>query len=326
MAVLGIDVSKSKFYVAFLREGEYCLATFDNDSVGFVKLRQWLKKRKVGNNLHACLEATGRYGDELALFLHEAGYRVSMVNPARIQAYAASQLKRNKTDQEDAKLIAHFCATQVPQPWTPPSLAQRALQAMVRHLDALQTMRQQESNRVQAGVPSAAVRDALVAHITFLDEQIDQLTQRISEHIDQHPDLKQQKELLTSIPGIADVTAAKLLAEIPPLERFEGAPQLAAYAGLTPRQHQSGSSVFRRSRLSKTGNAYLRRALYMPALVALRWNPIIRLFVERLRESGKHKMVIVGAVMRKLLHIVYGVLKSGKPFDPEYAFNVSNFA
>lgn len=318
MVVLGIDVSKSKFDVALLRQDEYLLATFDNVSAGFVKLRKWLKKRKV-DNLHACLEATGRYGDELALFLHEAGYQVSVVNPARIKAYAASQLKRNKTDKEDAKVIAHFCATQVPEPWTPPSQAQQELQAMVRHLEALQTMRQQESNRLQAGVPSVAVRETLEAHIAFLDEQIDQLTERIREHIDQHPGLKQQKDLLISIPGIADVTAAKLLAEIPSLDRFDGAPQLAAYAGLTPSQHQSGSSVFRRGRLAKTGNAHLRRALYMPALVALRWNPIIQVFAERLRERGKHKMVIVGAVMRKLLHIVYGVLKSGMPFDPSYA-------
>lgn len=318
MDILGVDVSKSKFDVALLRQDEYLLATFDNASVGFVKLGKWLKKRKV-NNLHACLEATGRYGDELALFLHEAGYQVSVVNPARIQAYAASQLKRNKTDKEDAKVIAHFCATQAPELWTPPSQAQQELQAMVRHLEALQTMRQQESNRLQAGVPAAAVRETLEAHIAFLDEQIDQLTQRIRDHIDQHPGLKQQKDLLTSIPGIADVTAAKLLAEIPPLERFEGAPQLAAYAGLTPSQHQSGSSVFRRGRLAKTGNANLRRALYMPALVALRWNPVIQVFAERLRQRGKHKMVIVGAVMRKLLHIVYGVLKSGMPFDPSYA-------
>ena len=321
MDILGVDVSKSKFDVALLRDNEYVLATFDNDSVGFVKLRKWLKKRKV-NELHACLEATGRYGDDLALYLHEVGYRVSIANPARIHAYAVSQLKRNKTDREDAKLIAHFCATQDPELWTPPSRAQQELQAMVRHLESLQTMRQQESNRLQAGVPSMAVRETLEAHIAFLDEQIKQLTQRIRDHIDHHPDLKQQKDLLTSIPGIADVTATKLLAEIPSLERFQGASQLAAYAGLTPRQHQSGSSVFRRGRMAKTGNAHLRRALYMPALVALRWNPTIMVFADRLRERGKHKMVIVGAVMRKLLHIVYGVLKSQRPFDPNYAANL----
>jgi transposase len=325
MNILGVDVSKSKFDIALLRDNEYVLATFDNDSVGFVKLRKWLKKRVV-NELHACLEATGRYGDDLALFLHEAGYRVSIVNPARIQAYAVSQLKRNKRDREDAKLIAHFCATQDPEPWTPPSQAQQELQAMVRHLESLQTMRQQESNRLQAGVPSMAVRETLEAHIAFLDEQINRLTQRIRDHIDHHPDLKQQKDLLTSIPGIADVTATKLLAEIPSLERFQGASQLAAYAGLTPRQHQSGSSVFCRGCMVKTGNAHLRRALYMPALVALRWNPVIRVFADRLRERGKHKMVIVGAVMRKLLQIIYGVLSSGMPFDPSYAVNVQDSA
>jgi transposase len=123
---------------------------------------------------------------------------------------------------------------------------------------------------IAGGRSSAVVLETLEAHIAFLDEQINQLMARIHDHIDQHPDLKQQKDLLTSIPGIADVTAARLLAEIPSLDRFEEASQLAAYAGLTPREHQSGSSVFRRGHLSKTGNAHLRRALYMPALVALR--------------------------------------------------------
>lgn len=321
MDILGIDISKNKFDVALLRSGQYHSATFNNNAAGFVKLRKWFKKRRAGQ-LHACLEATGRYGDDLALFLHEAGYQVSVVNPARIHAYGASQLRRNKTDKQDAKLIAHFCWTQSPALWTPPSAAQQELQAMVRQLEALQTMRQQERNRLHASIPSAIVRETVEKHIAFLDEQIDQLTGRIREHIDQHPDLKQRKELLTSIPGIADVTAARLLAEIPPLERFDGAPQLAAYAGLTPRQHQSGSSVFRRGHMTKTGNAHLRHALYMPAIVALRWNPIVQVLAERLRQRGKHKMVIVGAAMRKLLHIVYGVLKSGKPFDPDYAVTV----
>ncbi len=321
MNALGIDISKSKFDVALLRDDEYRLAGFSNDATGFVKLRKWLKKRKV-EQLHACMEATGRYGDDLALFLHEAGYQVSVVNPARIQAYGTSRLKRNKTDKEDAKLIAHFCWTQSPALWTPPSVAQQELQAMVRQLDAMKTMRQQERNRLHAGIPSVIVRETVETHIAFIDQQIDQLTQRIHDHIHQHPDLKKQQELLTSIPGIADLTAAKLLAEIPSLERFDGAPQLAAYAGLTPRKHQSGSSVFRRGRMSKTGNAHLRRALYMPALVALRWNPIVQVFAERLRQRGKHKMVIVGAVMRKLLHIVYGVLKTGRPFDPNYVTNM----
>jgi transposase len=318
MDILGIDISKNKFDIALLKDDQYHTATFSNDTVGFAKLQKWLK-RLGADHLHACLEATGRYGDALALFLHEAGHQVSVVNPSRIQAYAASQLRRNKTDKEDAKMIAHFCSTQVPKLWNPPSTALRELQTMVRHLEALQTMRQQERNRLHAGMPSTAVREVVKAHIAFMDEQIEELSQQVRDNIDHDPDLKQRKDLLTSIPGIADVTAARLLAEIPPLERFDGAPQLAAYAGLTPREHQSGATVFRRGHLTKTGNAHLRHALYMPALVAMRWNPIIQAFVTRLQQRGKSKMTIVGAVMRKLLHIVYGVLKSGEPFDPNYA-------
>jgi transposase len=325
MDILGIDISKSKFDVALLREEQYRTARFSNDTIGFIKLRKWLKGCDV-NQLHACLEATGRYGDALALFLHEAGHRVSVVNPSRIHAYAASQLRRNKTDKEDAKVIAHFCATQAPKLWKPPVVVVQELQAMVRHLEALQSMRQQERNRLHAGIPSSAVHETVEAHITFLNEQIEELSQRIHDHIDQNPNLKQRKDLLTSIPGIADITAARLLAEIPPLERFSGAPQLAAYAGLTPREHQSGATVSRRGHLTKTGNAHLRHALYMPALVAIRWNPIIKAFVTRLQQKGKSKMTIVGAAMRKLLHIVYGILKSGRPFDPNYSVNARGSA
>ena len=164
MDILGIDISKGKFDVALLKDDKYHMETFSNDPDGFDKLQKWLKKLGA-NQLHACLEATGRYGDALALVLHETGHQVSVVNPSRIQAYAASQLRRNKTDKQDAKMIAHFCSTQAPGLWSPPSAALRELQTMVRHLEALQTMRQQERNRLHAGMPSTAVRATIEAHI-----------------------------------------------------------------------------------------------------------------------------------------------------------------
>ena len=320
MAV-GLDVSKAKLDVALYRDGQYQLATFSNDAKGQRRLRNWLKKRRA-KGCAVCLEATGRYGEAVAQFLHEAGYAVSVVNPARIKAYGQSQLKRNKTDLEDAKVIAHFCATQEPALWTPPPPEVQELQALVSRLRSLTEDRTRELNRQQSAIPSQTVRQDVAEHIAFLDERIAAVKQSIDDLLDQHPDLRQQRDLLTSIPGIGDTTAAQIIASVPDVSRFDSAGQLAAYAGLTPRQHHSGSSVHRRSRLAKTGNTRFRTALYMPALAAMRHNPIIRALVERLQARGKRRMVIVGAVMRKLVHLAYGVLKNKTPFDPHYVVNM----
>jgi transposase len=318
ISYLGIDVSKAWLDVLLLREGLPAeKGQFDNSQQGFRQLQRFLKKRKV-KTLHACLEATGYYGAEATLFLHEAGYVVSLVNPARIKAYAESQLSRTKTDAGDAALIADFCRTQQAEAWIPPPPEQQELQALVRHLENLQDMRQQEVNRRQADIPSETILKTLDEHIAFLDQQIADLRQLIYDHIQRHPRLRQQQDLLTSIPGIGDLTAFKLLAEIVDIHAFDSARQLAAFAGLTPRERRSGSSVRGRTRLSKRGSPRLRNALYFPAIVAQRHNPILHVFAQRLLAAGKSKMQVVAAVMRKLLHLVFGILKSQHPFDPYF--------
>ncbi|HRF95580.1 MAG TPA: IS110 family transposase, partial [Aggregatilineales bacterium] len=279
--------------------------------------KNFLKKRKI-TDLHVCLEATGHYSDAIAQFLHDLGYTVSVVNPSRIKSYADSLLSRNKTDAGDALIIAGFCRTQKPDTWSPPALEIVELQAMVRQLGNLKEMRQQERNRLEAGISSKTVLDTLEKHIAFIDKQIKDLEKRIHDHINRHPGLKQQHDLLTSIPGIGDVSAFKLLAEIRDISAFDSASQLAAFAGLTPRQRVSGSSVRSKSRLSKRGSPRLRECLFMPAIVAKKHNPILSIFAQRLEKAGKSKMVIIGALMRKLLHLAYGVLKSGQPFDLHY--------
>jgi transposase len=318
---VGIDISKAKLDVA-LYEGEtYQEATFANKRDGFRRLAQWLKKRKA-KGTHVCIEATGRYGEEVAEYLHGRGYPVSLVNPARIKAYGDSQLKRNKNDPQDARLIAHFCATQKPAHWAPPPPEVKELRALTRHLETLKADRARELSRKQSGLSSEAVLHSIDEHIIFLDQQIELLEQQINDLIDQNPKLRQQLKLLTSIPGIGDTTAASFIAEVPDVSRFESAGQLAAHAGLTPRQHHSGSSVHRRSRLVKTGSSRLRTLFFFPALAAINWNPIVKALANRLAERGKSRMTIVGAAMRKLLHIAYGVLKNGRPFDANYLVNV----
>jgi len=313
---LGIDISKRKFDARLVREGGRLRhRVFPNTEAGFSQLSAWLSKHQV-ERTHACLEATGTYGEALATYLHEAGHTVSVVNPAAIKAYAQSRLSRAKTDKADATLIAQFCHERRPPAWRPPAAEVRDLQALVRRLDSLAEMRQMEANRLEVAA-TAAVKESLAGHLAYLDQEVARTEELIRSHLDSHPGLRGQRDLLLSIPGIGGTTAARLLAEIMDVKLYESARQLAAFAGLAPRLHESGSSVRRKARLSKAGAPRLRKALYFPAVAATKYNPYVRDLSGRLRSRGKCPMQVIGAAMRKLLHLAYGVLKSGKPFDPE---------
>ena len=316
LSIVGIDISKLKFDLCLLRDnGKLKHKVFPNTASSFVQLSAWLIKQRV-ELAHACMEATGTYGEALAIYLFDAGHRVSIINPAVIKAYAQSHLSRTKTDKVDATLIARFCAERKPPAWSPLPREVRELQSLVRRLESLLEMHQMEVNRLAAGTNAEQVRDSLTEHIAFLDEEIKRTTALIRQHIDQHPTLREQRELLVSIPGIGDTTAAKLLAEMLDVNLYKSARQLAAFAGLVPRLHESGNSIKRKARLSKTGPPRLRKALYFPAIAAIRYNPSIKAMSVRLKERGLCPMQIIGAAMRKLVHLAYGVLKSGKPFDP----------
>jgi transposase len=314
---LGIDLSKATFHASLLNDRGEAKKVFPNSPKGFDQLVAWLRNRQA-IEVHVCMEATGRYWEALALHLHSLDYCVSVLNPARIKAFAQSELLRTKTDAVDAALIARFCKSQGPEPWIPAPPEIHALQALTRHYEHLKTTRAQQSVYAQSSdvaIVTASIRQVIVA----LDEQIAQVERQIRQHFDDHPDLKRRRDLLTSIPGIGETTAGSILAEIPHLDRFESAKAVAAFARLSPRERQSGTSIHGRPRMCKTGNARIRKALYMPAMVALRFNPALRIFGERLSAAGKHKRLINGAVMRKLLVLAYGILRSGVAFDANYA-------
>jgi transposase len=314
-AVLGIDISKAKFTVALRTpEGKTRRKTCPNTSAGFEELARWLTRQHV-TQVHACLEATGTYGEALATWLYDAGHQVSVVNPAVIHAYARVQLARSKTDALDAELIAQFTVTQQPPRWAPPAPEIRALQALIRRLDALHGMHTQETNRLEtAAVPD--VRASIEAVLSNLATQIAHVKQLIRDHIDRHPGLRLQRALLTSIPGIGEATAAVLIAEVFD-KPFSSARQAAAFAGLVPRLSESGTRRGR-PRLSKIGPGRVRKALYFPAIAALRFNPTIRAVRARLAAAGKPTMVIIGAAMRHLIHLAYGVLKSKQVYRATY--------
>jgi transposase len=316
---LGIDVAKKTFAVALLHEEKVRQKTFDNTPTGSHTLTTWLIHHDSAQ-CHAVMEATGTYGEDLALYLHHAGHKVSVVNPARIKAFGQSELRRNKTDRLDATLIARFAVTHNPEAWTPLPPEVWHLQALVRYLDDLITQRSHWQQRLTEGRPLPAVQTSVETLLAAIGTQIASVEQQLRTHIAQHPALTSQQELLTSIPGIGAVTAARLLAEMPQLQTFRSARHAAAYAGLTPRHCESGTSVRGRTSLSKIGSARIRKALYWPAITALRCNPLLRAFGQRLRERGKTKMVVIGAAMRKLVHLAYGVLKTGQPFNENYAW------
>lgn len=311
---LGIDVAKAKLDCALrLADGKFRSKVVENNSKGFNVLTEWLAKQGA-TTVHVCMEATGVYWESIAEYFATQGMTVSVVNPAQIKAFGTSQMVRTKTDKVDARLIAGFCFERHPDPWQAPTPSEQALRAMVLRLEALQTMRTQESNRLE--VARDAVKDGIAKHIAWLDEQIDVLVKTIRDHIDGDASMKDKRTMLESIPGVGERTIAVLLAFYSNFERFSNARQAVAFAGLDPRQHESGSSVKGKPRLSKIGHAFLRKALYMPAMVTLYKTAWGKLFRDRLAAAGKPPKLIIGAMMRKLVHVAYGVLKSGKSFDP----------
>ena len=315
VTILGIDIAKQKFDVALLVDGKTKHKTCKNSAEGFETLMIWLERQGI-QKVHACLEATGNYGEDLAIYLHEAGHTVSIVNPARIKGFGQSELIRTKTDKIDAALIARFCLAMKPGSWTPPSPDIRYMKALVRRVDSLIDMRSQEKNRLSTAHGHVIV--LIKEHIAYLDQEIEKIRKQIADLIGRNPQLKQRKELLDSIPGIGKATIPHLLAELNDLDKFTHVREMVAFIGLAPKETLSGSSIKGKPRLCKIGHARLRKALYMPALVSIQCNPVMIAFYNRLKEKGKNGKVIVCAIMRKLVHVIFGVLKSGKKYDPNY--------
>lgn len=313
--IVGIDVAKAKLDVALrLPAGKWRNKVVANTPAGFEELRSWLSRQGV-SCAHVCMEATGVYWEAVASDLADRGFGVSVVNPAQIKAFGGSMGVRTKTDVVDAKVIAEFCASRNPATWQPPSKSIRRLRALVGRREALVDLRTQETNRLEVAA-TEEVRQSVEQVIALLNAQIEQIERQIRKDINDDPTLREQRDLLDSIPGVGDKTIAMFLSHYGGELRFDKTRQAVAFAGLDTRKHESGSSVQGRPRLSKMGHSDIRRGLYMPAVVAMTRTPWGKAFASRLLAAGKPKMLILGALMRKIVAIAYGVLKSGKPFNP----------
>lgn len=318
---LGIDVSKAKLDCCLLdgASGKRKSKSVENSAAGVASLLAWCANHQaLPGDVHVVMEPTGVYHESAALALTDAGLTVSLVNPLHLRRFADSLGALSKTDAADAAVLARFGRERQPESWQPPRPAVRQLQALLARRDALALDRQREHNRLEQAALGKApklVLNSIANSIKHLDKQLRKIEQAISDHIDKDPDLREHRELLLSIPGVGDRVANRFTALLGD-GRFDSAEQLAAYLGLTPVEWQSGTSVRAPARLSKKGPAHIRALLYMPAVVAKQHNAHVRALYERLLARGKSKMAAIGAAMRKLVHLCFGVVKSGQPYSP----------
>lgn len=310
----GVDVSK-RWFDAAASDGR--ARRFDNDPAGHRAFLAWLKRPA-----RVVLEATGTYGLDLALALHEhPRCEVMVANPRLIKGFAQAVAQRQKTDKADATTILAFAERMPFEPWAPPEPALVELRAIARRIADLTVERARERNRLQALRASAAhsrlVANDVAVNLRHLTRRIERLVEQAVALVEAHAALARAYGHLTSVRGIAAKSAVQILPELLALPPDMTAKAWVAHAGLDPREHESGSSVRGRVRISKVGSVHLRRALYMPAVVAARTEPRVRAYYEELVGRGKRPMVAHVAVMRKLLHALHGMLRHGADFDGE---------
>lgn len=325
MFYLGIDVAKAKLDCCLLIQPELLKRrnkTVANTSAGFAELVAWLVRQGApAAEVHAVMEGTGVYHERAATSLYELGLTISIVNPAHARDFARGLAIQTKTDGIDSLVLARFGFLVRPPAWLPPPPEARHLQALLSRREALAQDLQRERNRqekAQVTEVPAVVQRSIDEAIRFLEQQLRQLQQDINDHIDRHPGLKADLQLLQSIPAVGPQVGSHLLA-VMTTRHFASAEQLAAYLGLVPVERQSGTSLHGRARLSKAGPARIRAVLYMAAVVATRYNPHVHALYERLLRQGKPKMSALGAAMRKLVHLCFGVLKTRRAYQPDYA-------
>lgn len=299
MMYLGIDISKAKLDCTLLDPATDKRKTkaVGNDPNGFKALSAWLDKQGAApGDVHGVMEATGVYHEQAALWLADAGVRVSVVNPAQVRDFARGLAMRSKNDGTDSVALARYGALIQPDLWEAPPPEIRELKALITRLEALETDARRELNRREKALVAQApslVHESLDNHLAALKAEIGRLQMAIDDHINRHPGLKADRERLLSIPAVGDKTANRMLAVLHS-RKFRNADQVAAFLGLVPVEHQSGSSVQKRPRLAKNGDARTRAVLYMAAIVAAQYNPHVKALYTRLCAKGKSKMAAAG--------------------------------
>lgn len=318
LAHAGGDVSSASVVVELERDDQRRdRREFPNNTNGHKALISWCGKH--ARLVRICVEATGIYSLDLALALHRAaGIEVMVANPRAIADFGKALLQRSKTDALDAEVILQFVKRMPFSRWNPPTLTRLNLRAIMRRVTALKLIAQQEKNRRhaagRAGELTSLVRKDIDAHLRQLESRIAKLEREAIEIIQEDRELARAMSHLVSVRGIARTSALHILGELVILPADMTGRQWVAHAGLDPRHFDSGSSIHKPARISRAGNKYLRAALYLPAMVACRFEPQVRAFYEKLIRRGKTKMQALIAVMRKLLLAIYGMLRTDTDF------------
>lgn len=316
---LGIDVSKASLEVCLLQDSashHRYRRKFSNSRPGVRALLQWLKAH-CPERVAAVMESTGCYGELCAHLLHEAGHRVSVISARRIQQYAQSRCRHNKTDQVDAEVIARFGFLQdelLPQ-WLPTPQPQAQLRELLRRSDELEAALQAERNRLEGAAERSVLLSSLQRHIRWLEKERAALDKAIEELLKASSDLAKDCQRLEAIEGIGAKTARWLVAELP--RHLESSRAAAAWAGVAPRLFESGT-IKKPSRIGRSGNRYLRKAMYFAAIVARTHNPRFKTFADRLAQRGLSKMAVISAVLHKLLRTAFAILKHKSAYDPSH--------
>lgn len=306
---IGIDVSKVKLDVHVLRERRDI--QFENSAEGIkecIKLCLQVKPELIA------MEATGGYEYLAAAGLCAEGFAVAVMNPRMIRDFARALGKTAKTDKIDATVIARFAANCQPLPQNRISDNSRKLKALTARRQQLLDMRISESNRMEHAI-DREIRRSIEKVIKIIESEIESVDRQICEHIDNMPQLKEKTEKLRSVPGIGDTTAAMLVSELPELGTFNRR-EIAALVGVAPMNRDSG--IFRGKRMTGGGRKDVRNRLFMPTLVAIRHNMVLKKYYQRLvNKEGKTKMVAIIAAMRKLLCIMNAMLKNNQQWEPK---------
>lgn len=321
----GIDVSAHTLEVAAAFIGqEIKQGSFKNDAQGHRALIRWLTKG--GRKVQVCLEATGHYSLQIAFALHQHRHiRVAVVNPKAIAHYGQAHMQRAKTDPIDARLILDFAHRMPFVPWQPPPIEVLQLQGITRRVSQLKAEWIRERNHLHARAHTPTtdpVAQDIQAHIQHLENRIAHLESQARALVESVPALHQPFIRLCSIPGIGQTSALRIIAELSALPKDMTPPQWVAHAGLDPKPKESGKSVNPPRRISKTGNKHLRTALYMPALVASRRQENVKAFYDKLIAKGKKPLQAIVAVMRKLLHAIWGVWTYDQDFDGDKFYKI----
>lgn len=325
---VGADVSKAAFDVALVRANQHYPDTplrdvpahkFMRSREGVTQFLSWLDAFGLERDeVRIVMEATGRFSSELAVWLLDVrpSLRPAIAPPTHTSAFIDSMAVRNKTDRVEARALGFYGVERQPIPYEPLTPERAELRELSRWRDYLVRDRTRLKNKVQESSESSVVTSMRNKRLRLLSADIKRIEESMHKLVEQDEGLKTDIELLCTIHGIAFISATTIVTELGDLRRFQRARQLTAFSGMSPKHHQSGSSIRGKSRLCKQGNPRVRQSLYLCAMIAIRGDNQFRKTYQGLLAQGKAKMVALAAVMRKLLVLMRAILISGKPYSP----------